>query len=59
MSFRYEETEGCLGDDPRDAALFRAEPYCYEDDLRPTRADTDADEREILRFARYDDGRGL
>lgn len=56
MSFRYEETEGCLGDDPRDAALFRAEAYSYEDDLRPTKAECDQDERDLRVWGRYSDG---
>jgi hypothetical protein len=53
---RYEDVSGPLGDDPQDRELFRHEPDWLDD--KPTRADTDADERE-LRFARYDDGRGL
>jgi hypothetical protein len=53
---RYEDVSAPLGDDPRDSSLYRWEAHLTVDP--PTRADTDADERE-LRFARYDDGRGL
>ena len=54
---RYEAVEPPGGDDPRDRALYRNEPDWLDD--RPTKVDTDADEREILRFARYDDRGGI
>lgn len=54
---RYEDVSGPLGDDPNDPALYRNEPDWLDD--RPTKADADADERELLRFARYDDRGGI
>jgi hypothetical protein len=54
---RYEDVSGPIGDDPQDRELWRREAYPVEE--RPTRAECDQDERELLRFARYDDGRGL
>ena len=53
---RYEDVEGCLGDYPNDPQLYRREADPLE--KRPTRAETDADEREsglnTARFQRRD-----
>jgi hypothetical protein len=56
MSFRYEDVEGPLGDDPRDASLFRREAYPVEE--KPTLAEAQADERELRSWPRgnYSDG---
>lgn len=56
---RYEDVEGPLGDDPGSLDVFRHERD-WLDDLRPTKAETDADECDLRSWQRgnYSDGGG-
>lgn len=45
MTRRYEDVEGCLGDQPNDPALYRWEAYPTVD--APTEAECAQDERDI------------
>jgi hypothetical protein len=53
---RYEDVEGCLGDDPRDRSLFVREADPVVD--RPTLAEAQQDEAELRSWprAQYSDG---
>lgn len=57
MTRRYEDVEGPGGDDPRDSSLYRREAYPAVE--KPTRRDTDEDERDLRGFGSYADGWAL